>query len=71
MAKRVTKKSPKTEIVDAVVQDAELTVEQAEEAAIEAAELAGRALSKVVKPKEVAPGSGPLVQDRRFKVPGQ
>ena len=71
MAKRPTKRAPKTDIVDAVVQDVELTVEQVEEAAKEAAESAGRVLRKVVKPKDVAPGAEPLVQDRRFKVPGE
>jgi hypothetical protein len=71
MAKRDTKKPPKTDIVDAVVQDIELTVEQVEEGTKEAAESAGRALRKIVKPKEAAPGSEPLVQDRRFKVPGE
>lgn len=70
MAEQVTKKSNKTDIVDAIVQDVELTVEQVEEATKEAAESAGRALSRVVKRKE-EPTSGPLVQDQPFKGPGQ
>jgi hypothetical protein len=69
MSKRRVGKSPKTDIFDAVVQDVELTVEQVEDAAEEAAKAAGRALSEVVKPKDVEPGSAPLVEDPRFKIP--
>ncbi|HUN57121.1 MAG TPA: hypothetical protein VMU41_03345 [Candidatus Binataceae bacterium] len=71
MAKRSRKKLPKTDIIDAVVQDAELTVEQVETVVKEAAESAGRALTKVIKPKEMAPGSAPLAEDQRFKVPSE
>jgi hypothetical protein len=68
MAKR-SKKSPRTDIIDAVVQDVELTIEQAGQAGKEAAKAAGRALTKVVKSKDLAPDAAPLVQDRRFKLP--
>jgi hypothetical protein len=69
MSNRRARKSPKTDLFDAVVQDVELTVEQAEEAAKEAAKAAGRALTGVVKPKDLEPGSAPLVEDPRFKLP--
>jgi hypothetical protein len=69
MAKRTRKKSPRTDFIDAVVQDIELTVEQAEAAAKEAAESAAHAITKVVKPKDIEPGSAPLLPDPRFKPP--
>ena len=71
MTKRATRKPSKTDIADAVIQDIELTVEQVEEGTKAAAESARRALRKIVKPKEMAPGSEPVVQDRRFKVSGK
>jgi len=69
MSKRPPKKPGKTDLIDAVVQDIELTVEQAEEAIKEAAEAAGGALTKVVKPKDLAPGSADFAPDQRFKIP--
>jgi hypothetical protein len=57
MRKRSSRKTPKTDIIDAVVQDIELTVEQAAEAARGSVKGAAGTLAKVVKPKESPRGT--------------
>ncbi len=65
MRKRSTSKPPKTDVFDAVVQDVELTVEQAARSAKESVEGAAKALSKVFKPKDPAPDAPRRVAERR------
>ena len=60
MRKRSPGKSTKTDMVDAVIQDVELTVEEAAEAARKSMKKAADALAKVVKPgKRLFAGSNP------------
>ena len=67
MRKRSTIKPAKTDIFDAVVQDVELTVEQAARSAKESVAGAAKALTRVIKPKDSAPGTPRRVAERRVK----
>jgi hypothetical protein len=58
MRKRSTGKSTKTDVVGAVIQDVELTVEETAEAARRSVKKAADALAQVVKSKKRA-SSGP------------
>ena len=69
MSKRRSKKPPKTDIIDAVLQDIELTTVQTEEKIKRAAESAGRTLTKVVTPKDNEPDGGQLMPDSRYDLP--
>jgi hypothetical protein len=69
MSKRRSKKPPKTDIIDAALQDIELTTVQAGEKLKKAAESAGRALTTVVTPKDNEPGGGQLMPDPRYDLP--